>query len=134
MRQLNLTESQIEILLRALSNESTVDQDLDRRRVLTVPELIERRDSRLVLKRILNASLESSYDLAQVKSLVDRTLQDFETGLVTLLGQESSALTSQESVQSKARQARAMLYSVAQAYSLNLGLKFPSESTDKSQT
>ncbi len=78
MRQLNLTESQIEILLRALANESTVDQDLDRRRVLTVPELIERRDSRLELKRILNASLKPSQDrtlLVKLKSRIQEISQ-----------------------------------------------------------
>lgn len=59
MRQLILDRSQIEILLRALSNEAAVDQDLSSRRALTVDDLQRRAVERRNLAKVLLASLKA---------------------------------------------------------------------------
>jgi hypothetical protein len=119
MRQLNLDFSQIETLLRALSNEAAVDRDLESRRALTVDDLQRRAAERRNLAKVLRSSLETgeteSLDLIRVKTLIDETLDRFVTGLAfDLCEGQPAALRAVDSepVQAVLRETRAKLYKV----------------------
>jgi hypothetical protein len=136
MKQYTLTESQVETLLRALSNESSVDQDLESRRILTPEDIRSRAKARVEIKRLLRGQL-TPVVLPEVKRAIDKALTMFDESLVNGLGNgQDDALTAIDSelVQRPMREARAKLYSAAIEFCLQIGLKFSSDSTDKKQT
>lgn len=118
MKQLSLTESQIETILRALSNENSVDQDLERRRILEPKDIQKRSADRMELRRLLRSLPEVSLDFEHVMRLIEQSIDDFQLSLAKLSEVESLGEFQDKELTRQFDLVRMSLYSTALKYQM----------------